>query len=658
MKKLASKNPLFSGIQYSQPENLAHLDVLSKYEKIATDIYQESKDASVQIAAEIAAKIKERQREGRNCVLGLITGSTPQGVYQELIRMHRHDALSFRNVIVFCTEEFYPIASDSPNSTFVKINQHFISHIDVRPEHVHIPCGECAIDDVYQMCREYDRKIQEYGGIDILLLGIGRSGHIAFNEPGSAVNSRTRLIVLDTATRQDAAAKFGDLINVPTRAITMGLDNIMKAHRVILLGFGEDKAQIIRKTVEEPITDHVPASILQRHPAASVYIDMGAAMQLTRIKTPWLVDSCDWTSEKIVRKAVVWLCQQTGKSILKLTNNDYFSNGLSELVACHKSAYDINIKVFNALQHTITGWPGGKPNADDTNRPERKAPGKKRVIVFSPHPDDDVISMGGTLIRLVDQQHEVHVAYQVSGNIAVSDEYASRFITFNNSYTEWYDPDNERHRQQFLKTTQFLRDKHEGESDTPDMLKIKSLIRRMEARAACLHAGVNPDNVHFLDLPFYETGEVRKKPLSAADVVIVRDFIRTIKPHQIFAAGDLSDPHGTHRVCLDAIFYALEEVKDDDWMRNCWFWLYRGAWHEWDVEDIEMAVPISPDELLKKREAIFRHGSQKEGAMYLGDDSREFWQRAEDRNHATATLYNRLGMAEYEAMEAFVRYYP
>lgn len=657
-KKLASNNPLFRRMSYHKPKNLAHLDVLTKYEKIPTDIYEESEEACAQAAREIALEINEKHREGKFCVLGLPTGSTPNGIYQELIRMHQQEGLSFKNVITFNLDEYYPMEPDSIHSYHTYMHKHFFNHIDILPEHIFIPRGDLPISEVYQFCREYDKKIQEAGGIDIQILGIGRNGVIGFNEPGSQLNSKTRLVVMDTSTKQDVAKKFGGIINVPPRALTMGIDHIMKARRVILLGFGEAKADILKKTIEGPVSEQVPASYLQMHLNAGIYLDLGAAMQLTRVKTPWMVDTCDWNSDRLVLKALVWLCQQTGKSILKLTNNDYITNGLSELISEKGSAYAINIKVFNDLQHTITGWPGGKPNADDTFRPERKSPGKKRVVIFSPHPDDDVISMGGTLIRLVEQGHDVHVAYQVSGNIAVSDEYANRFISFHNSYSNYYDPDNEKQKNQYEKTTSFLMNKKEGEKDIPDVRKIKSLIRRMEAKAACGYAGVRDQNVHFLDLPFYETGEVQKKLIGYEDIEIIKNFLREIKPHQIFAAGDLSDPHGTHRVCLDAILYAMEEVKEENWMKDCWLWLYRGAWHEWDIDEIEMAVPISPDELYKKREAIFRHQSQKEGAMFMGDDAREFWQRAEDRNHATAILYNQLGMAEYEAMEAFVRYYP
>ena len=657
-KKLTSKNPIFSGATYHQPENMAHRDIITRNEKIPTYIYEEPAETSLQAAREIADEIRKSQEQQKKCVIGLPTGSSPKHIYQELIRMHREEGLSFKNVISFNLHEFYPMDKNSVHSCHHYMDKHFFSQTDLIRENIHMPEGDLSLDQVYQSCRDYEKKIKESGGIDILILGIGRTGHIGLNEPGSQRNSRTRMIVTDTKTRQDVAREFGGLDHVPQRAITIGIDNIMKARKVILVGYGESKADILKEAIEGAVTDQVPASYLQQHENAKIYLDMGAAMQLTRIKTPWTVDYCNWKSGQLIRRAVIWLCQHTGKSVLKLTNNDYINNGLSDLISEVGSAYAINIKVFNDLQHTITGWPGGKPHADDTNRPERKSPSQKRIIIFSPHPDDDVISMGGTLMRLVEQQHDVHVAYQVSGNIAVADEYANRFISFHNSYSNYYDPENKKQQEQYKKTTSFLETKKQGEKDIPDVRMIKGLIRRMEAKAACRFAGVKSKNVHFLDLPFYETGEIQKKPIGKNDIGIIKSFLETIKPNQIFAAGDLSDPHGTHRVCLDAILYALEELKNEEWMQDCWLWLYRGAWHEWDIDQIEMAVPISPEELYRKREAIFRHQSQKEGAMFLGDDSREFWQRAEDRNHATATLYNKLGMAEYEAMEAFVRYYP
>jgi len=657
-KKLISKNPIFTENKDREEENKLKQNMKTKYEKIPTFVFDESSEASLRIAKDIATKIKKCQQENRPCVLGLPIGSTPKQVYNELIRIHKEEGLSFKNVITFNLDEYYPMKKDSIHSAYNYMQKNLFQYIDISPENIHIPNAELPIDKIYQYCQNYENLIKETGGIDILLLGIGRTGHIGFNEPGSQPNSGSRMIVVDTKTKQDAAPDFGGLEKVPMRAITIGIDTIMKAKKVILIAFGETKSHIIKNTVEKPISDQVPASFLQLHKNAKIYIDKAAAMELTRIETPWLVDTCDWKSDSLARKAVIWLCNITGKSILKLTHNDYINNGLSDLIAETGSAYDLNIRIFNELQHTITGWPGGKPNADDTYRPERKSPDRKRIIVFSPHPDDDVISMGGTLNRLVKQNHDVHVAYEVSGSIAVSNEYACRFISFYNSYSKSFDPDNKKNKEQYKKISSLLNQTKEEEKENPEVLKLKELIRKMEAKAASHFSDMKDDHIHFLRLPFYETGEIQKKPIGREDIDIVKNFIQEIKPHQIFAAGDLSDPHGTHRVCLNAILYALEELKNEEWMKNCWLWLYRGAWREWNIDQIEMAVPLSPEELYHKREAIFKHQSQKEGAMYLGDDSREFWQRAEDRNHNTAIQYNKLGMAEYEAMEAFVRYYP
>jgi len=657
-KKLHSDNPIFSGYGEHLPTSLTHMDMLTKYEKIPTYIYPEGNDASKAVAREIADLVIEKSSRGEKCVLGLPTGNTQIGVYAELVRIHNEEGVSFKNVITFNVDEYYPISPISINSYNHYMRSHLFDHIDIPEENIHIPDGTIIFNTVHDYCRKYEELIDSVGGIDLQLLGIGRTGHIGFNEPGSGKNSRTRIISLDPRTRQEEAAEFQSVVNVPRRAITMGVETILKAKKVILIALGETKADVIQKTVEEDPDSQVPASFIQLHPNAKVILDSGSSSYLIRVKTPWLVDGMDWSDERLVRKAVVWLCQQTGKPILKLTGKDYNDHGLSDLLAIAGSAYQINIKMFNDLQHTITGWPGGKPNVDDSNRPERAVPAKKRVVVFSPHPDDDVISMGGTLLRLVEQGHDVHVAYQVSGNFAVSDEYVSRFLDFHHEYISFYDKNNMTAQEQKDRVVSFLKNKKDKDIDTVDVRKVKSLIRRMEARSALRYFGISDSNIHFLDLPFYETGSRQKSPVGEADVQIVADLLREVKPHQIFAAGDLSDPHGTHRVCLDAIFIALENIKEDEWMKDCWIWLYRGAWAEWEADEIEMVIPISPIELSRKREAILRHQSQKEGAMFMGEDEREFWQRAEQRNRATAALYDQLGMAEYEAMEAFVKYYP
>ena len=476
--------------------------------------------------------------------------------------------------------------------------------------------------------------------------------------PGSNIYSQTRLVVLDGDSINDAAAIYGAKDKVPLSAITMGLSDMLKAEKVSLIAWGEQKAKSIQAMVEGPVTDTVPASILQTHANVRVVVDLSAADCLTRISYPWLVTSCEWNN-MLIRRAIVWLCDKVSKPILKLTNKDYNENGLNELLALYGSAYNVNIKIFNDLQHTITGWPGGKPDADDTNRPERATPYPKKVVIFSPHPDDDVISMGGTFQRLVNQGHEVHVAYQTSGNIAVSDEEVIRYISFINSVRKKYDPNNTELRDKYKQILHYLmHEKTKEDLDTPDILFIKGRIRREEARTATRYVGIPNENVHFLDLPFYETGKVQKSPITEADVNIVKDFILTIKPHQMYVAGDLADPHGTHKVCLDAIFAAVDIMKEDEWMKDCRIWMYRGAWMEWEIDHIEMAVPLSPEELRQKRNAILKHQSQMENAPFLGNDERLFWQRSEDRNRATAELYWKLGLASYEAIEAFVEYKP
>ncbi len=658
IQKLQSNNPIFNNYFGYSRTSPTHLDMLTKYERIPTHIYSESSEASNAIAAEIAETIRFKAKNGENCVLGLATGSTQIGIYSELVRLHREEGLSFKNVITFNLDEYYPISPFSIQSYHHYMWMHLFHHIDIPPENINIPDGTIMLESVHDYCREYEKKISDAGGIDMALLGIGRTGHIGFNEPGSVRNSKTRIITLDTLTRQEEANQFQGFEKVPRKAITMGIDTILSARKIILSAFGEAKARVIQQTIEEDPQSQVPASFLQYHNNAKIFLDRAASSQLIRIKTPWLLDSLDWSDDQLVRKAVLWLCQQAKKPVLKLTGKDYNDFGLSDLLATVGSQYHINIKVFNDLQHTITGWPGGKPGVDDTYRPERAYPAKKRVVIFSPHPDDDVISMGGTLLRLVEQGHEVHVAYQVSGNLAVSDEYVTRFLDFCDEFLNYYDPENQIAVDQMNKVFAFIKNKKEDELDIPVVRKIKGLIRRTEAKAALRYFNIPPENIHFLDLPFYETGLKQKSSLAEEDIRIIMDLLQKIQPHQIFAAGDLSDPHGTHRVCLDAALIALQQLISEQWMKDCWVWLYRGAWAEWEADEIEMAVPVSPLELSRKREAILRHQSQKEGAMFMGEDEREFWQRAEDRNRSTAKLYDYLGMAEYEAMEAFVKYYP
>ncbi|ODS77593.1 MAG: glucosamine-6-phosphate deaminase [Cytophagaceae bacterium SCN 52-12] len=625
------------------------------YEKIPTHIYANSKDASKAVAIEIAELIRRKQSEGKPCILGLATGSSPKTVYAELVRMHREEGLSFKNVISYNLDEYYPMEPDSIYSYHRFMKEQLFDHVDIPSGNFHLPDGTLPAQRIQEFCREYEQQIEEAGGLDFQLLGIGGNGHIGFNEPGSLINSHTRLITLDHSTRAAAAAEFGGLHKVPRRAITMGVTTILNAKRIVLLAWGERKAAVISGAVEGEVTEKNPASYLQTHQNSTFIIDQHAAVELTRIKSPWAVDAIEW-DDQMIRKATTFLSLQLNKPILKLTDKDYNDNGMSDLLAAHGSSYDINIKVFNQLQHTITGWPGGKPNADDTNRPERKDPARKRVLIFSPHPDDDIISMGGTFQRLVDQGHDVHVAYQTSGNIAVADDEASRFMEFVVDYNKAFDITDPEAASLFAEAKSFLRQKS-SEIDSPAVRKVKGLIRRGEAKATARFVGVPDENVHFLDMPFYETGTIQKKPIGPEDIRVVADLIDKVKPHQIYAAGDFADPHGTHKVCWDAIEAALQQLKPNDYMTDCWVWLYRGAWAEWEIHEIEMAVPMSPDQVLKKRHGIFKHQSQKDGVVFQGEDSREFWQRAEERNSATAKLYNDLGLAEYQAMEAFVRWH-
>jgi glucosamine-6-phosphate deaminase len=628
---------------------------LKNFENLPVKIWEDSVEASRHVARSIALAIRQKQQDGEKIVLGLATGSTPIKVYDELVKMHQEEGLSFYNVVTFNLDEYYPMTREAQQSYWRFMHEYLFDHVDVPAANIHIPDGTVPLEKVEAYCEHYEKLIDLEGGIDIQLLGIGRTGHIGFNEPGSWETSLTRLVRLDSLTRRDAIKDFGSEETVPYRAITMGVGSIMKARTIYLLAYGSHKAATIADAVEGPITSLLPASFLQKHSNVRVVIDRSASEQLTRMKAPWLAGICNWTDD-LICKAVVWLSRKTGKPILKLTDEDYNEHGLSELIIEHASSYDINIQIFNRLQHTITGWPGGKPNADDSNRPERAAPARKRVILFSPHPDDDVISMGATFFRLVEQGHDVHVAYQTSGNIAVHDHDALRFAEFYAEFSEQSGLSTPELKKVYQKCLRHLREKEPGSEDIPETRLIKGLIRRGEARGGAKLVGLDDAHIHFLDMPFYETGRARKKPLSEADITIVADLIEQVRPHQVYAAGDLADPHGTHRICLDAILEAFRRLQDQKWMKDCWLWMYRGAWLEWAIHEIEMAVPFSPQQMKQKRQAIFMHQSQKDRPPYPGDDNREFWQRAEDRNRETARLYRDLGLAEYEAMEAFVRW--
>ncbi len=627
-----------------------------RFEKINTVIFESSEVASKAAAAEIGLLIKKKQKAKEMCILGLATGSTPKRLYAELVRLHREEGLSFKNVIAFNLDEYYPMEPDAIQSYVRFMKELLFNHVDIEPENYHIPDGTLSKKDIADYCKEYEAKIDALGGIDLQILGIGGNGHIGFNESGSLPNSKTRLVTLDHITRVAASKDFQGLNNTPKTAITLGIKQIMRAKQVILMAWGEGKSSIIKASAEGPITEQVPASYLQDHPNSIFILDKGSSSKLTRVSTPWIVEKVEW-NEKMIKKAVVGLALRLEKPVLMLTEADYIENGMSDLLTEVGDAYDINIRIFNKLQHTITGWPGGKPNADDSNRPERANPAKKRVLIFSPHPDDDIISMGGTFMRLQNQGHEVHVAYQTSGNIAVADDEALRFSDFVIDYNRSFGLDNKKSIEIYKKATEFIKNKKTSEIDIEEVRNIKGLIRRSEARATSYYVGLTDEQIHFNDLPFYETGTIEKNPPGEKDIKITMDLIEKIKPHQIYAAGDLADPHGTHKVCLDIIFEALKRLKPKSYMKDCWLWLYRGAWQEWDIEDIEMAVPMSPSQVLAKRYGIFKHQSQKDGVVFQGSDSREFWQRAEDRNKETATKYDELGLAHYAAMEAFVRYH-
>ena len=638
---------------------MARLNLLeeTRFEKLPVSVYPNADIASKKVARRIADLIIRKQKSKEKAVIGLATGATPIGVYHELIRMHREEGLSFQNVTAFNLDEYYPMKAASPQSYVAFMNHHLFDHIDIDRANIHIPDGTINLGDIPSFCLEYERKISELGGLDLQILGIGRTGHIGFNEPGSAPNSGTRLVTLADLTRRDASREFGGKANVPFKAITMGIGTIFKAREIILMAWNIKKAAIVKKAVEGDISSEVPATYLQLSDQVEFILDQDAASELTRFNTPWLVKDCIWT-DSTIKKAVIWLANTVNKPILKLTEEDYNNHGMAQLATEKGPVYNINIHIFNSIQHTITGWPGGKGNADDSQRPERAMPDKKRVIIFSPHPDDDVISMGGTFIRLVDQEHDVHVAYQTSGNTAVWDDEALRFVEFVKDFSQTLALDTSKLGAVYQEMRTFLENKQPNQVDTKEIQTVKGLIRKGEAISGARYAGLNDDHIHFMNLPFYEVGKTTRNSVGTEeDIRLTMELLKRVKPHQVFAAGDFADPHGTHQRCFDIILGALKRLqKTEKWIEDCWLWIYRGAWHEFETHEIEMAVPLSPQEVEKKRLAIFKHQSQKDRPVFPGDDAREFWVRAEDRTRETARTYDQLGLAEYEAMEAFVRY--
>ena len=620
--------------------------ILHTYEKIWTHVYEESRPASYAIADVIVDAIAAK-KDGL-FRLGLTTGSTPISLYNELARRCEAGKVSFANVEVVSIDEYYPCSKEEAQSRNNRLHKALLDKVDIKKENVHIPDGSVAPENLGDYCAKFDALAR---GLDLLVIGIGEQGQVGFNEAGSNEKTRTRVVRLSYASRKRQSGNFGhDIAATPDKAITLGISTMLSAKKIILMAWGEDKASAVKAIAEGPATQDCPASLLQAHDHISFFVDEGAASLLTRSEAPWLVGPCDWT-RKFVRKAVVWLCQVTGKPILKLTEKDYLNNGLGELLEKVGKFDKINIEVFNDLQHTITGWPGGKPNADDSTRPVAAKPFPKTVLIFSPHPDDDVISMGGTFIRLATQGHDVHVAYETSGNVAVHDDVVLQHMdcAFQLGFAD-----------KFEEVKKIVESKVPGQPEPRALLEMKGAIRRSEARGAVRSFGLNDNtNAHFLNLPFYESGGIKKNPRTQADVDIIKKLMNELKPDMIFMAGDLADPHGTHRVCTEAALEALEQLKEEKvaWTAKTHVWLYRGAWMEWELGRVDMAVPLSPDEVVKKRHAIFRHLSQKDIVPFPGEDPREFWQRAEERTSNTAKLYDQLGMAEYQAMEVFLKLY-
>jgi glucosamine-6-phosphate deaminase len=607
---------------------------------LPTFVFESSGQLARHVAQIVAGIIRDRSAQGQPAVLGLPTGSSPVGVYRELARMHQEEGLDFSNVVAFVLNEFYGVQPDQLQSHRRTMREQLLDHVNIRPTNVYIPDGTLPLDQVAAHCQAFENKIKEAGGIDVLLLGIGGNGHIGSNEPFPGMSGRTRLCMLDPVTRRALASDFFGEWNVPTQAITMGLGTIFDARKILLIALGEHKAKIIREVAEGAVSPRVPASYLQQHADATVLVDAPAGGQLTSSQTPWALENVDWT-DALIKRAILWLCEQTGKALLKLTDDDFRNHNLHQLLRHHGPAPKVSHHVFQQLMGTIVYHPAGKEPT--------------RVICFSPHPDDDVISMGGTLIRLVDDGHEVHIAYMTSGNIAVFDHDAARVADLLTEYNRLFGIDQEQSKRVESSVAASLAKKHPGQPDIEEVQKIKGLIRWGEAKAGAYKVGCREEHLHFLDLPFYRTGTVAKNPISPEDVRIICELLRKVDPQQVYVAGDLSDPHGTHRICADAVFRALLEIEAERGRRPEVL-LYRGAWQEYALHEIEIAVPLSPGDLLKKRKAIFMHQSQKDEALFPGSDPREFWQRAEDRNTGTAAEYNQVGLPEYYALEAFVRW--
>jgi len=608
--------------------------------KVPTVVFSNSNQAARHIALQIEELIRQNNSQGKFTVLGLPTGSTPVSLYRELIRMHKEEGLDFSKVISFNLDEYYPLDSSHPQSYRRWMQETFFDHVNIPKNQIHIPDGTIAHDQVEEFCINYEKKIRQCGGIDLQLLGIGRTGHIGFNEPGSTRHSRTRMATLDAVTRRDASPAFMGEDNVPLRALTMGVGTIMDARKVILMAYGEHKAPIVHKALEGQISENVTASFLQEHPDATFVCDQAAARHLSAIDKPWTVGPVVW-NDFLTRKAVIELCRKTGKGLLKLSDDDFREHELYELLREHGPASVLGQKVFCQMMDTICNEPAGTK--------------KQNILIFSPHPDDDVISMGGTLIRLVGQGHKVFIAYMTSGNIAVFDHDALRFADYAAGFNKLFGIDERKTSEVAGRVMEFLSKKQAGQTDSEDILKIKGLVRETEARAAALACGVPSDQLVFMNLRFYRTGTIAKAPIHPSDIDDIQGLVEKLNPYQVYMAGELSDPHGTHRVCADAILEAMRRAKGKG--NKSQVWLYRGAWEEWEPHELERVVPLTPEDLEQKKMAIFRHQSQKDRAMFPGNsDRREFWQRAEDRNLGTAKIFDELGLPEYFALEGFVEW--
>lgn len=642
--------------RYYKPESELELASLTRFEKVTTQVVESSNEGAIAAALEVAETIKRCVKLKGRCVMGLGAGRSALDVYDQLVKLYFADKLSFAGVVAFSISELgFGKTDDDSQSMFTRLKKRLYSKVDIDPNNIHTFSNEATHENVHRLCRAYETEINEHGGFDIIVCELSKSGSLALNEPGSARTSSCRLMLLGNQSRAHLAEAF-QWETAPQTAVTLGISNIMSARQIIAVAWGENSSTPIYNVVEGPISELTPASFLQMHHNAKLVVDLEGASQLTRISFPWKVTSCEWTPY-LIRRAIVWLCAQTGKPILKLTNKDYNNNGLSELVALYGSAYTVNIQIFNDVQHTITGWPGGKPNADDSSRPERATPYPKRVLVFSPHPDDAVVSMGGTLRRLVEQNHDVHVVFQTTGDVSVDDEDALRGLMVNEKMAQHCGY----HKQEISvlmdNIMDSIRNKKPGDPDNDNVRFFKGQIFTAEGIMACQHMGIDADHIHVTDMPFYTSEPSGRGKMSAADVAMMRSLIEKVRPHQIFIDDDMGDPFGTNSLASNSVLMAVEELKNEDFMQQCRIWLYRGQWGQWDIDRVEMAVPVSPEEFQAKTDCILKYQSQLHAAQFQDNsDGRLSWQVALDRNRNLAQHYQELGLASYEAIEAFVQY--